>query len=433
MAILDTFYIMFKGDSSDAERALERVNRSAGRLDSSLNRVARRWLSLYAIINQVTGSLRHAFELTAASEQLGVNTAALQAWGGAVQKTGGTVEGLAKSVESLAEHLGTTPKIAMQSLPVLAAQFERLNRAQAVKYGKVLGLDMPTILLLQKGRAEVDALVKHQKELGVMTEKDAGAFRRFRNEIQDTGHGIEYIFLKAFLKIEPYLSKALHWLQDFTIHLQTHSGLIKGALIPIAAAMAAVVAGFVAANPLLYGAITAIGLLAAAFALAYDDIQVFRQGGISVTGDFIKRFPELAEAGKAAFEALKVGFKALGWIFKTLLSDIEAVLEAIKLIDKWISPYLNGALKEMKIEGAGVDLFGAKKTIDLVNKSPVGSPGMKSAISNSLSNRNTMVSIGEIQVNTQATDATQIAYGLDNALQKQLRQAQYEFTGGVLI
>src|SRR5277367_3255000 len=99
MAILDTFYILFKGDSSDAERALERVNKSANRVDSSLNRLARRWLSLYAIVNRVSSSLKYAFDLTEASQQLGVNTSALEIWGGVIQKTGGTLSGFTKTLE----------------------------------------------------------------------------------------------------------------------------------------------------------------------------------------------------------------------------------------------------------------------------------------------------------------------------------------------
>lgn len=432
MAILDTFYIMFKGDSSSAERALERVDRSANRLDSSLNRVARRWISLYAIINQATHALKYAFDLTEASQQLGVNTGALETWGGVIQKTGGTLSSFTKTLETLAEKLGTTPKIALQSLPVLAAQFERLNRAQAVKYGKVLGLDLPTILLLQKGRAEVDALVKRQQELGTITEKDAGTFRRFRSELQDTGHGIQYIFLQMALKVIPVINNILHAIQDFTIHLQKHSGLIKGALIPITAAVTAFVASFVLANPIFYGAITALGLLAAAFALVYDDIQVFQRGGISVTGDFINRFPLMTAVIKDALEGVKLFFKGIIWIFDVLASDIETVLRALKMVGNWISPYMDGALKSLKVEG-DVDLFGAKRTIELANKNPIGSPAMKSAISNSLSNKNTTISIDKIEVNTQATDATEIAYGLGNALQNQFRQAQNEFSGGVMI
>ena len=432
MAILDTFYIMFKGDSSSAERALERVDRSANRLDSSLNRVARRWVSLYAIINQVTNSLKYAFDLTEASQQLGVNTSALETWGGVIQKTGGSLSSFTKTLETLAEKLGTTPKIALQSLPMLASQFERLNRAQAVKYGKVLGLDLPTILLLQKGRAEVDALVKRQQELGTITEKDAGTFRRFRSELQDTGHGIQYIFLQMALKVLPVINKILHAIQDFTIDLQKHSGLIKGALIPIAAAMALFLGSFIAANPIFYAAITALGLLSAAFALVYDDIQTFNRGGNSALGEIIKRFPLLAAVAKDAFEGIKLGFKGLLWIFDVLAQDIETVLRALKMIGGWITPYLNGAFKGMKLEG-DIDLSGAQRTIELANKNPIGSAGMKSAISNSLSNRSTTVAIDKIEITTQATDATEIAYGLDNALQKQLRQAQNEFSGGVMI
>jgi len=432
MAILDTFYIMFKGDSSSAERALERVDRSANRLDSSLNRVARRWLSLYAIINQATHALKYAFDLTEASQQLGVNTSALETWGGVVQKTGGTLSSFTKTLETLAEKLGTTPKIALQSLPVLAAQFERLNRAQAVKYGKVLGLDLPTILLLQKGRAEVDALVKRQQELGTITEKDAGTFRRFRSELQDTGHGIQYIFLQMALKVLPVINNILHAIQDFTIHLQKHSGLIKGALIPITAAVTAFAASFILANPIFYGAITALGLLAAAFALVYDDIQVFQRGGISVTGDFINRFPLMTAVIKDALQGVKLFFKGILWIFDVLANDIETVLSALKMVGSWVAPYISGAFKGMKLEG-DFDLNSAKRTIALANTNPLGSAGMKSAINNSLSNKSTTIAIEKIEVNTQATDATEIAYGLGNALQNQFRQAQNEFSGGVMI
>lgn len=433
MAVLDTFYILFKGDSSDAERALERVNRSTNRLDSSLNRLARRWLSLYAIVNRAQSAFKDAFDLSEASQQLGVNTSALEVWSGVVQKTGGTLSGFTKTLENLAEKLGTTPKIAMQSLPVLAAQFERLNRAQAVKYGKVLGLDLPTILLLQKGRAEVDALVKRQKELGTITEKDAGAFRHFRSELQDTGHGIEYIFLKAVLKVLPYIEIFLRKIQDFSIHLQKHSGLIKGALIPLSAAIGVFAISLIAANLPLFAAVTALGLLSAAFALVYDDIQVFQQGGDSFLGEMIDRFPELAKVAKLAFEAIKIGFKAVLWIFDTLANDIETVLRALKLVGSWISPYLDKGLGALKLEAADIDLTGAKRTIELANQNPIGSAGMRSSINSSLSNRNTTIAIDNIEIHTQATDATQIAYGLNNALEKQLRQAQNQFSDGVMI
>jgi hypothetical protein len=436
MAILDTFYIMFKGDSSDAERALERVNRSAGRLDSQLNRVARRWLSLYAVINRVTSALKYAFDLTEASNQLGVNTSALQAWGGAVEKTGGSLAGMTKSIESLAEHLGTTPKIAMESLPVLAAQFERLNRAQAVKYGKVLGLDLPTILLLQKGRAEVDALVKRQKELGVVTENGAISFRRFRSELQDTGHGLQSIFLQAFLKIEPYLSKTLHAVQEFSIYLQKHSGLIKGALIPIGLAIGGFIASLVASNPYLYGTIAALGLLSAAFALVYDDIQTFQRGGKSITGELLEKFPELGVIGSSAFNKINNSIKEVKSNFEALTKAVDYFIDAFKYIDKKIFDPIHKLNEQLGFTSSGksavFSLLFAKEELLKVALSPAGSPALRGAINNT-SAKSTSVSIGEVQINTQATDATEIAYGLENALQTQFRQAQYQFSGGTLI
>jgi hypothetical protein len=434
VAILDTFYILFKADSKDAEKSFKGVNDSIVRMDQSLNKFARKWLSLYGIFKGLTSAVGYAFELTQASQALNVNIGELDAWGGAVQKTGGTVEGFTKSLESMAEHLGTSPKIALQLLPKVADQFKRLNQVQALRYGKLLGLDTPTILLLQQGRREVEALVARQKQLGVVTTRNSIIFKHFQNTIQDAGRGFKSLIRDYILAAIPVIDKILEKFTEFTIYLRQHSGLIKGALIPIATVL-----GIIAAEMVITAGSTAIlvGIvlaLAAAFALAYDDIQTFQQGGDSIIGRMLERWPELGKVIKWVLNDLKLAGENIVWFFGKILDVINDVIKAAKLLDKIVSPYLDSFIEELKAQGADVHLFGAKSAIDSASKNPLTSQIGSSVFNNrSGDTKEVNITISEIQINTQATDPREIAYGLSAELNRQFRQTQNDVAGGVLI
>ena len=435
VAILDTFYILFKSDSKDAEKGFKSVDNSLGKMDQSLNRFTRRWLSLYALFNGLTRSIGYAFELTQVSQALAINIADLDAWGGAVAKTGGTAQEFSKSLESLAEHLGTSPKIALQLLPKIADQFKRLNQVQAMRYGKLLGLDTHTILLLQQGRREVEALINRQKELGVVTDRGAVILKHFRATMQDTGRGFRSLVFEYLLSIIPTIDRILEKFTEFTIYLRQHSGLIKGALIPIAAIFAGIAGSAIAANLSMFLLVGSVLLLAGAFALAYDDLQVFAQGGDSLTGRMLKRWPELGNIIRWVFKDLKIAGENIVWFFGKILDIVNDIIKAIQILDKWLDPLIKGALADLKIQGANVNLFGTKEILTTAQNTPLNSltsSGL-SSISNKGNNREINLSINEIQITTQATNAREIAYGLGVELQKQLRQTQNDIAGGVLI
>lgn len=431
MAVLDTFYILFKADTKDAEKGFDRINLGTNRIDSSLNRIARRWVSLYATITGLGRAIQHSFDLSQTAKSLDINVASLDMWGNAVEKTGGTVDSFGKSLESLAERLNTTPRVALEVLPKLADQFERLNRTQAIRYGKVLGLDLPTILLLQQGRREVDALIARQKELGFLTERDAVVFRKFRSELQDTGHGFSSLVNQIAVSVIPYVMKFLHALQEVTIYLRQHTGLIKGALIPIAAIFIGIAGSIALANIPLTIFIASIVGMAAAFALAYDDIQVFMRGGDSAIGRMLKRWPALSEAAKVAADVIKLAFKGIVWLINDMAIGIDKTINALKKLDAWFTPIFDKFSAALASEGVGIDLFKGKQTIEAATNNPISA--QTSSTINNRASREVNVSINEIQIHTQATDATQIAYGLNNELAKQLRQTQNDIAGGVRI
>lgn len=437
MAILDTFYILFKSDSKDAEKGFKSVNDSIVRMDASLNKFARKWLSLYAVFSSLTRAVGYAFDLTQASQALAVNIEELDAWGSAVRKTGGTVEGFARTLESLATNLGTTPKIALQLLPKIADQFAKLNRIQALQYGKMLGLDTSTILLLQQGRREVEALIKRQKELGVVSARDAAIFKHFQESTQNLGKGFQSLTRDYLLKIIPAIDLVLDKLTDFIVYIRKHSGLVKGALIPVAAVFAGIAGSIVLANIPLFIFIGAVALLGAAFALAYDDIETFRKGGESAIGDMLKRWPELRDVVKGVFDAITVGAKGVVWFLGQMLDKINTIIEAAKILYDFASPHIDKFTEALRVQGQDINFFGlpkAQKAIEEANNVPLGFRlGSQLLNSNNGNNKEINLTIGELQINTAATDATGIASAIGGELQRQMRQLQNNYAGGQLI
>ncbi len=434
MAVLDTFYILFKSDSAEAEKSLKRLNTQLTGVESSLGRVGRRWFSLYALINGIGHSFRYAFELNAASEALGVNAEALSLWGGAVQKTGGTLKGFESSLESLAKHLGTTPKIALEVLPKLADQFQRLSRFQALKYGKLIGLDTPTILLLQQGRRELDAIITRQRELGVVTKRDSEIFGVFKNELEDTGHGFRSLFYQVALAVLPTLSKVLHGIQDVTISLRKHSGFIKGALLVIGAAAAFAAAPFIILNAGTLALTAGILGLAVAVGIAWDDIQGYLRGAPSLIGEVIEAFPELKKVAEFVFKDLKKGFEGISWAIGVLIDDVKTIINAFKILGGIISPVWDKLDKQFKIDQQRIGLYAGKNDLLAASSSPLASQTSNSIFNSTQRNtKESNISIGEIRIETQATNPREIAYGLNVELQNQFRQTQNNLANGVMI
>ena len=431
MAILDTFYILFKSDSKDAEKGIKNVNKSVKNLNSSLLATATKAISLAAIFKSLTSAFSYASEISAASQALQVNANDLEVWGNALKTTGGNVGSLTSSLQSLADHLQTTPRVALQVLPKLAEQFEKLDQFQATRYGKILGLDMPTILLLQQGRRELNSIITRQKELSTVTEKDAQSLNKFQYEINNTGLAfkkLSYMLIRPFL---PAIEKIMTTFQNMAISLGKHSGFIKGALVPVAVIAGVLAAEFVIVNAAIIATIGVFTALAAAIGLVWDDIQVFMEGGDSLIGRALERWPALSEVVKTTMHAIKTAFKAVLWFFDDMAIGINKLINSFKTVGNAISRF-TGKFKDSKVN---VMFDTAQRELNLATNSGLASQTSSGIFNNSVNNKNleSSVNISDITINTQATDASQIAYGLTTELKKQFRQTQNEVANGVLI
>lgn len=399
MSILETFYILFKSDSKDvkkgaaeAGKAAKDLNKTLEQTDQKSEKVGQSFLNMsnsalkafasIATVGSVFASLRRSVqgvdELGQVSRLLNVNAEDLDAWGHAVQRNGGNAKQFQSTLSSLSKTLNTTPSVALKALPSIAEALGKMNQAQADLFGRSLGIDQSTIRFLQRGRREVDYLIKKQKELGLITQEDTEVTRKFNNAVYDLGRVFSDLSRKIAIPTLPFLTSAFEYLIQ-------HQDLIRGAFIAIGGGVAILATNLARAHPYLVaitGAITA-------FSLAYDDYKQFMSGGKSVLG---------------------------------VVSDPGGAMGA--LVNKQVKSRLDSA-------------FGS--LLNRPNQTPPDSGGFSlkrffSALTFGKSAPTTTVTIGDVTIQTQATNGQEIAESFgEEIIQRYLTQANSNFDNGVTI
>ncbi|MDD9339606.1 MAG: hypothetical protein PV362_08120 [Providencia heimbachae] len=414
---------------------------------------------------------------------------------------------------------------AMEGLYRLSDAVQGLSKEEAIFRIKEVGItDNKIVESILKGRKELEALTKKQKENGVVTKELALQAQKYK---EVTG-GLKTVFSSVMMSIMnaalPALTKILSWVQTFVKFCSDNKDLITGFFIAIGTVLAAyyipsmiaAAAATLAATWPILAIIAVIALLAAAFAFVYDDIMNFIDGNDSMIGRLLDKYPALKivimalwEAFKTLFEYLKIAVKFvadivvdaynimndalnnfIGWLVASIQDVINwgkgfegvfnTVSDAVIGIFKWlwaqIQQYLGwindglDAIKngwstvkgwfgfedaeitqtvERKISADGTIehqipetptlseddtallVQGLSQQINGMSTNPMN-PMTSQAISNQSSTTNeTNLSIGEIKVETQSTDAQGMASGTKDALQSQLQDLGHQTSSGV--
>lgn len=473
-SVLGLFYTLFKAEgqdevkkanqdvkksSDDVEKSFKNTNQSTDKLSHAFNRLGHELagiitsaISVGALFEGLKSAIDYATQIDVASRALQVNVSELDAWGGAVQRTGGNLQSFEGSLNSLAEHLGTTGETAMKVLPQLADSFGRMNLRTALNYGKMLGLDEGTILLLQKGRREVEAIVDRQKELGVVTKQDAETARKFSYEWQDATRSFRSAFMGAAEAILPLMTKVVDFFIVASQYFRKHADLIVGALIAVG------VAALFFAAPFILTTVAVFGLIAA-FALLYEDIKAFMQGHNSLTADLLKRWPEIGAAIIGTVNLIGQALKTLGplliGVFKGALVFIGDVLDGLNLLLKLLVPVVKfleshpDAAKHWTIESQVNEKDKPKVMSDdevnayiskgqammaTANTTPLNSaPANAFSNTSNNSNRNVSINTGPITIQTQSTDPAGAALAFGDFLSEHFKQTINNFDDGIAI
>lgn len=448
--LLDTFLILFESDASevkkgaeeaegavdDLEDSLEGADDTATELGASFGEMAKQaGLALLALVS--ISAAREGLINTAASvdalgkfsNRLGVSVEDVDAWGGAVESAGGTAEGFRASIDSLNEKLVETAikgtgelipffaqmgiaitdangraRSTLDILPQLSDAFQNLNRQESAAIGRKLGLDNATILLLQDGRVKLDALIERQRDLGVVTKEQAILAAQFNDQLGFMGRAFDTVGRLIAIELLPFLTKFIGMVTEAVIFLKNNKAFAVSFFGAIAAVITALLIPALAKALLLIapflGIAAAVAGIAAAFALAADDIYNFVQGNDSAIGEVLKKWE----------------------LFKTKIGEIFDDLK--KSYNEFVD-----SLPDISIDSA---LNAAKDLIGISSNSPINTQ-TPNTISNSVTRGgDRSVKFGDVKVDASGGGNEAAGRALGDAMQASLRRAVDKFDDGVL-
>ncbi|MFR2697091.1 MAG: hypothetical protein ACLTAR_11610, partial [Proteus mirabilis] len=461
--------------------------------------------------------------------QIGVATADVDAFSGAIAELGGSRESAQADLSAMAKSFGNT-KDSMEKVLQTANKVQGMSFDKAKKTLEGMGVsDEKTIELMMKGRKELERTMGIQKEYSGISKESIENSIKFNSamaKFQQSSGLLKNSFLEMVI---PALSKGLEWLTKLVTFCKENKHLVVGFFTAVAtillgkyiyAMKLASISTWTTLFPII-AIIAVIALLAAAFAIVYDDIMNFIDGNDSMIGRILEKYPRLKvvilalwETFKKLFEYLKAivgvvadivvagwdlmasGLKAYvkyllscisviaGWgksfagVFNTVsdavVSAFEWMWEQVEKIIGWVNTGLNavkngwksakeffgfGDDEEITVnqnvernvnDNGEIEYAMPQEESQTENQPPVRhsiaqanaqldaiannamNPITSQAISNQSNVKNeSNVSIGEIKVETQATDAQGMASGVKDALQDQLADFNQQNSTGV--
>lgn len=402
--LLESFFILFSSDADDVKAGAEEAGESTDKLDEKLKEtdksakktgesfaaLASRAAMMLAPLVGLAAMKGAVVEFAAGADAAGklaqslrMDVVELQAWQGAAARAGGSAEDMAASVKSLnttlydmrrgvggeagfilqrlgisAREAGGGLKTADKVLLELSGKLQGLSREKAMKIGEKLGLDEGTILLLQQGKKGVEDLIARQKELGLYSKKEAEDSKKFNNSLADMKqafNSVVGVVIGAVLPIFTGISKGL---TEAALNVRRHKDLITGFFIGLAIVFGvlAIATGAAFAPFLAFAAI--VLLLAAAFAVAYDDVMNFLEGNDSMIGRLSQDYPELAELVMDLVEALKFLWEVAKAVGTMLVECIKDPTQAFENFSAKIGPLLDNFTKRFPRLGQAIKDIG---------------------------------------------------------------------------
>jgi hypothetical protein len=489
MQLLDTWLTIFQADTSSLQQGVKKSENSADSLikklkdtdavaaktGSSFASYAKNALgalaaaaSVSALVSGTIGKAADITQIAQTADALGVAVEELDAFGRAAAALGGDAQGARDSVTDMAESIGEALQDvesgraktfgalgvslrgvdgqaidAVEGILRVADAVQGMTRGEAVFRIKELGItDNRTVEMVLKGRKELERLLAVQKAQGVVTKETAAEAQRFTEGLNRLRGSVDSAGTGFMSSLIPALTKVVEWLTTLVEWAGEHSDVIVGFFAAIALivtavylpAMVSAAAATLAATWPIIAMVAIIVALAAAFALAYDDIMNFIDGNDSFIGGMFEKFPLLKDLVFTLIDA----FKLLGTIVMGVWDMLTAGFDQmVSFIAAGIEQIIAGVTTVADFFGLGsgaptASVTAGQSALAAASASPLNST-TSNAISNSVAggNRENNLSIGELTVTTQATDAAGVAGGVRDSLSEQLAQMEAESATGV--
>lgn len=474
MSVLETFLILFESNAGEVKKEAVAAKKVTDDLEKSLSETDRRAIalkgafvgmagvavaaigslvSLGALIGGAFAAAAVADKVGEVSRSLNIATEDISAFGDAAKKEGGSLDAFIGDITGLtaaATQLDVTGKSrlapffrelginvtdasgkAKAAIPLLyeiSGAFEGMSKQESIGFGRKLGLSTGTIILLQQGRRGLEEIIRKQKELGVITERQTQIADAYGDQLDDTSVAFRTLFLQMAENVLPIFTKFMESLAKAAGLVERNSRLIISGILAIAAAITVSLAPALGAMFWNFVRIPIMAFIATASIAGFGGAV-----GIAAAATWAFLAPILAIIGVVGLLALIIedlwsllegGPSLFGDIAEAIINWLVGAFETLIGKVKWLKNFLGFG------GDVGDALSSGSRQLGSANSSGISST-TSNAITNGGRTNSSVVNVGEVNVQTQATDADGMAAAASKSLGRELRQTQDNFDDGI--
>lgn len=344
--------------------------------------LAEKSLNFAGISTTITGLISDATARAAEIEsidklgrEINITTQDVDAFSGSVAALGGTRSAAQADLSAMAKSFGFAGD-SMEKVLQTADKVQGMSFGEAKKTLGGLGVeDNGTIELLMKGREELSRMMETQKDYGGITRESIEQSISFNNAMLSLEQSAGLLKNSLMGMLIPALAQGLDWLEKIVVFAKENKNFVTGFFIAVAAVVTgkyvhamklAQISIWTAMLPVM-AMVAGILLLAAVFALVYDDIMNFIDGNDSMIGRILDSYPGLKAVILTVWEAFVV-------LFDFIMSVIGVVADIVVAAYNTMNTALNEFIDWLTASIQGVMAWGAEfeAVFDTVSDAVVG-------------------------------------------------------------
>lgn len=331
--------------------------------------------TITGLISDATARAAEIESIDKLGREINITTQDVDAFSGSVAALGGTRSAAQADLSAMAKAFGFAGD-SMEKVLQTADKVQGMSFSEAKKTLGGLGVeDNGTVEMLMKGREELSRMMETQKDYGGITRESIEQSISFNNAMLSLEQSAGLLKNSLMGMLIPALAQALDWLEKIVVFAKENKNFVTGFFIAVATVVTgkyvhamklAQISTWTAMLPVM-AVVAGILLLAAVFALVYDDIMNFIDGNDSMIGRILDSYPGLKAVILTVWEAFVV-------LFDFIMSVIGVVADIVVAAYNTMNTALNEFIDWLTASIQGVMAWGAEfeAVFDTVSDAVVG-------------------------------------------------------------
>lgn len=331
--------------------------------------------TITGLISDATARATEIESIDKLGREINITTQDVDAFSGSVAALGGTRSAAQADLSAMAKAFGFAGD-SMEKVLQTADKVQGMSFSEAKKTLGGLGVeDNGTVEMLMKGREELSRMMETQKDYGGITRESIEQSISFNNAMLSLEQSAGLLKNSLMGMLIPALAQGLDWLEKIVVFAKENKNFVTGFFIAVATVVTgkyvhamklAQISTWTAMLPVM-AVVAGILLLAAVFALVYDDIMNFIDGNDSMIGRILDSYPGLKAVILTVWEAFVV-------LFDFIMSVIGVVADIVVAAYNTMNTALNEFIDWLTASIQGVMAWGAEfeAVFDTVSDAVVG-------------------------------------------------------------